>query len=62
VIAEVDPFAADLALRAPEPLRTFNAAGVLAAADVHVALRLTALAGEDGPEVTADSRIAGITV
>jgi exodeoxyribonuclease V alpha subunit len=58
VIAEVDPFAADLALRAPEPLRTFNAAGVLAAADVHVALRLTALAGEDGPEVALAAALA----
>src|SRR3954471_5449362 len=34
------------ALDAPEPLRAFNDAGVLAAADVHVALRLARFAGE----------------
>jgi exodeoxyribonuclease V alpha subunit len=34
------------ALRAPEPLRTFNEIGVLSAADVHVAVMLTELAGE----------------
>ena len=46
-----DVFAARRALRAPEPLRAFNEAGVLAPADVHVALRLADLAGERDPEV-----------
>jgi exodeoxyribonuclease V alpha subunit len=58
VIAEVDPFAAELALRAPEPLRTFNAAGVLSAADVHVALRLTGLAQEGQPDVALAAALA----
>ncbi len=38
-------------MRAPAALRPFNEAGVLAAADVHVAVRLAALAGEDDPLV-----------
>ena len=42
----IDPFDIAFARRAPEPLRTFNEAGVLEAADVHVAERLLALAGE----------------
>jgi exodeoxyribonuclease V alpha subunit len=41
-----DPFDSRLALRAPGLLGEFNAAGVLSAADVHVALRL----GRFGPE------------
>jgi exodeoxyribonuclease V alpha subunit len=40
-----DAFDARRALRAPELLRAFNDAGVLDAADVHVARRLTGLAG-----------------
>lgn len=44
--AQADAFDARLALRAQGLLRTFNAAGVLTAADVHVATRLGALAGE----------------
>ncbi len=40
-----DPFDPARVLDAPEPLRAFNDAGVLAAADVHVALRLAGLAG-----------------
>ncbi len=40
-----DGFAAELALRAPAPLDAFNRAGVLAAADIHVALTLLSLAG-----------------
>ena len=36
---------------APGLLRAFNDAGVLAPADVHVARRLTALAGGVAPEV-----------
>ena len=38
---------------APEPLRAFNDAGVLAAADVHVALRLAAISGDDGDPTLA---------
>ena len=41
----VEPFAAQLALRAPPLLSAFNEAGVLAAADVHVATELGRLAG-----------------
>jgi exodeoxyribonuclease V alpha subunit len=40
-----------LALAATGVLRTFNDAGVLEAADVHVALRLGRLAGEETPDV-----------
>jgi exodeoxyribonuclease V alpha subunit len=40
-----DDFTATLALGAPEPLRNFNAIGVLSAADVHVATTLAELAG-----------------
>jgi exodeoxyribonuclease V alpha subunit len=45
-VAAIDELAAARALRAPEPLRSFNAIGVLAAADVHVALTLTQLGDE----------------
>jgi exodeoxyribonuclease V alpha subunit len=45
--AAVDPHGAELALRAPEPLRSFNRAGVVSAADVHVAVTLASLAGLD---------------
>jgi exodeoxyribonuclease V alpha subunit len=41
-----DPFSRGLAIGASGLLRVFNDAGVLEAADVHVATRLTALAGE----------------
>src|SRR4051794_8886170 len=41
-----DPFDPARALDAPEPLRVFNDAGVLAAADVHVAVRLARFAGD----------------
>jgi exodeoxyribonuclease V alpha subunit len=41
-----DPFDPARVLDAPEPLRAFNDAGVLAAADVHVAVRLASFAGE----------------
>jgi exodeoxyribonuclease V alpha subunit len=40
-----DRFAGELALGAPEPLGAFNRAGVLSAADVHVARALLSLAG-----------------
>ncbi|WP_199223913.1 exodeoxyribonuclease V subunit alpha [Paraconexibacter algicola] len=47
-----DPFDARVAHAAPDgPLRAFNEAGVLAAADVHVARRLAALAAADDPDV-----------
>lgn len=42
---------ARIALRAPEPLATFNRAGYLRAADVHVAVRVGAVAGETDPDV-----------
>jgi exodeoxyribonuclease V alpha subunit len=47
----IDPFDPRLARHASEPLRAFNGAGVLTAADVHVARRLGALAGEGEPSV-----------
>jgi len=46
VLADPDPFAPRLALQASGLLRAFNQAGVLSAADVHVARRLCALADE----------------
>jgi exodeoxyribonuclease V alpha subunit len=48
---EVDPFDARLALRATGLLAQFNAAGVLSAADVHVAQRLGRLGAEDDERV-----------
>ena len=47
-----DPFDARLAVAAPGLLRAFNDAGVLAAADVHVARRLAEI-GRDGDEWVA---------
>jgi exodeoxyribonuclease V alpha subunit len=41
-----DSFDSARVLDAPEPLRAFNDAGVLAAADVHVAVRLATFAGD----------------
>jgi exodeoxyribonuclease V alpha subunit len=46
------------ALRAPAPLRPFRDAGVLTAADVHVATRLCALAAEDDPWVALAAALA----
>jgi len=46
VLADPDPFAPRLALQASGLLRAFNQAGVLSAADIHVARRLCALASE----------------
>ena len=57
-VFSADPFDPARALDAPEPLRAFNDAGVLAAADVHVALRLAALAGETDPEVMLAAALA----
>ena len=51
VSAAVDPFEASRAAAATGLLRTFNDVGVLSAADVHVASRLGALAGEDDEAV-----------
>jgi exodeoxyribonuclease V alpha subunit len=48
---DLDPFDARLASGASGLLRAFNQAGVLSAADVHVARRLGALAGEDDERV-----------
>jgi exodeoxyribonuclease V alpha subunit len=45
-----DPFDVRLARDAPGPLRAFNDAGVLSAADVHVARRLAALGGCAGDD------------
>ena len=55
-----DPFDARLARGAPGLLRLFNEAGVLAAADVHVARRLAALGGggADGEEVLLATALA----
>jgi exodeoxyribonuclease V alpha subunit len=50
--AEIDPFDVRRALRADGLLRDFNDAGVLAAADIHVARRLTELGDERNPEIT----------
>jgi len=49
--ALADPFDPRFARRAPAVLRAFNRAGVLSAADVHVAQRLAALTGEQDPLV-----------
>jgi exodeoxyribonuclease V alpha subunit len=46
-----DPFHARRAVRATGVLREFNDAGLLSAADVHVATRLGALAGEEDESV-----------
>ncbi|HUB75479.1 MAG TPA: hypothetical protein VL977_00405, partial [Solirubrobacteraceae bacterium] len=43
--ALADPFGSGLALRARSPLREFNEAGLLSAADVHVAAELARLGG-----------------
>jgi exodeoxyribonuclease V alpha subunit len=53
-----DRFDARLAVAAPEALRAFNEAGVLAAADVHVAARLAALAGDEDPWVLLAAALA----
>ena len=48
---ELDPFDVRRSVRAAGPLAEFNAAGVNAAADVHVAVRLAGLAGESDEAV-----------
>ena len=52
MIATPDLHDARRARSAPSPLREFNDAGVLAAADVHVALRLAALLAGGEPDMT----------
>ena len=54
----VDPHDARRAREAPSPLREFNDAGVLDAADVHVALRLMAICGEHVPDVGLAAALA----
>ncbi len=49
---------AQLVQRARGRLRAFNEAGILAAADVHVALRLGALGGEDSEDVLFAAALA----
>lgn len=49
--AETDPLAWRVAVGAAGPLRDFNTAGVLDAADVHAAERITALGGETDESV-----------
>ena len=53
-----DPFDARRVRRAPGLLRDFNEAGVLGAADVHVALRLAALGGEPDEAVALAAALA----
>jgi exodeoxyribonuclease V alpha subunit len=55
---EVDPFDVRRASSATGPLRDFNEAGVLTAADVHVALRLADLGGEDDEQVALAAALA----
>ncbi|MEA2495917.1 MAG: exodeoxyribonuclease alpha subunit [Thermoleophilaceae bacterium] len=55
---EQDRFDVRQARHAPGLLREFNDAGVLSAADVHVALRLVGLAGEDDPAVALAAALA----
>src|SRR5450755_2360195 len=54
----VDPYDVGLAHRAGGVLRTFNEAGVLRAADVHVALRLGALVATDDDAVLLAAALA----
>jgi exodeoxyribonuclease V alpha subunit len=54
----IDPFDARRVLRAPELLGAFNAAGLLAPSDVHVARRLAELAGEADETVMLAAALA----
>ena len=54
----LDPYDARVALRAPGLLRAFNRAGVLTAADVHVALRLGRLGAENDESVLLAAALA----
>ncbi|MCL2395345.1 MAG: exodeoxyribonuclease V subunit alpha [Acidimicrobiaceae bacterium] len=53
-----DPADERFAVRAPDALRLWNEAEVLIAADVHVARRLGALAGEDSGDVLLGAAVA----
>jgi exodeoxyribonuclease V alpha subunit len=55
---QADPFTAYRTQDAGGPLRLFNDAGVLVAADIQVARRLTALAQDDNPLVTLAAAFA----
>jgi exodeoxyribonuclease V alpha subunit len=55
---EVDPLDPRRALHAEGPLRAFNEAGVLAAADVHVAVRLAALAAPPNEDALLAAALA----
>ncbi len=48
---EFDPFAAELALRAPEPLAGLNRAEILIASDIHVASTLGQITGVSDAEI-----------
>ena len=54
----LDPHDRRRARHAPGLLRAFNDAGVLSAADVHVAVRLTELAGEADEQVALGAAFA----
>src|SRR5215217_2543688 len=56
--ALLDTFDVRRARAAPGILRTFNDAGVLSAADVHVALRLAEIGGENDPGVALAAAFA----
>jgi exodeoxyribonuclease V alpha subunit len=57
-VLERDPHDVRRARRAPGLLRAFNDVGVLSPADLHVALRLTGLAGEDEEWVALAAALA----
>jgi len=57
-VSALDDFEVRHALRSTGVLREFNAIGVVAAADVHVAERLAALAGEEDPLVVLAAALA----
>ncbi len=57
-VPEVDPFDVRLARHAPGLLGDFNAAGVLNAVDVHVALRLGRLGGDEDDAVLLGAALA----
>ena len=58
VVPQRDRLGADRAMSAPGLLREFNEAGVLSAADVHVAMRLARLGGEHDEQVLLAAALA----
>ena len=58
LVTEPDPFDVRRVRHAPGLLREFNESGVLAAADVHVALRLADLGGEDDETMALAAALA----